>query len=293
MATKKTKEIKIFGLASEEAVMHFKPLLPEDFELKTGGYVMGAVNDDLAPIGVCWFSFDGYEYEILFIGVHPDYRRQGIGTKLLQRTLSSLYEMDMVMPVNASYIRTDFTAAFTEFLRAQGNFFFLGNDLCYRITKEDRKASKLYQKILSMKSDAKPFFDQPENVRRAFVEEQEALGFYYLTDLMEHENDYEKNLCFCYIDNLRIVSVLLVKKESKDLYELSYVYVDEDTPVFVQKVLSAAMSEFEKCAPKAELLVNAVTENSIKLVKDIFGGCNLRSDIIEAATWDYSLREDI
>ncbi len=287
----KKSDIKIFGLTSEEALMHFEPLLPADFDLERGGYVMGAVDEALDPVGVCWFSYDGYEYEILFIGVHPNYQRQGIGSRLLQESLRSLYRMNKVMPVMATYIRDDSTAGFTEFMRAQGNFFFLGNDLAYRITPKDRKASKLYQKIMAMKSDAQLFFDQPEVMQRAFLEEQKSRDLYYLTDLLKHEDEFEKDLCFCYIDDLRIASVIFVKKEAEDLYELTYIYVDEDTPALVQKVLSSAMSAFEKKAPKADLLVHAVTENSIKLVKDLFGGIRLQSDIIEAVTWDFSTKE--
>ncbi|MCR5099361.1 MAG: GNAT family N-acetyltransferase [Lachnospiraceae bacterium] len=287
----KGSDIRIFGLTSEEAIEHFLPLLPEDFDLQRGAYVMVAVDKELDPVGVCWFSFDGYEYEILFIGVHPDHQRQGIGSRLLQESLRSLYKMNKVMPVMATYIRDESTADFTEFIRAQGNFFFLGNDLAYKITPGDRKASKLYQKIMAMKSNAQLFFDQPEVMQRAFLEEQKSRGLYYLTDLLKHEDEFEKDLCFCFIDDLRIVSVILVKKEAEDLYELSYIYVDEDASAMVQKVLSSAMSAFEKKAPRADLLVHAVTENSIKLVKDLFGGIRLQSDIIEAVTWDFSTKE--
>ncbi len=287
----KKKDIKIFGLASEEAIDYFEPLLPKDFDMSRGRYVMGAVDPDLTPVGVCWFSFDGFEYEILFIGVHPDYRRQGIGSMLLQKTISSLYDMNNVMPVMVTYVRDESTADFTDFLRAQGNFFFLGNDLAYRITPKDRKASKLYQKILAMKSDADLFFEQPEVLQRAFVEEQKSMGLYYLADLFREKDEYEKDLCFCFIKDMRIVSALFVKKKDEDLYELSYIYVDDDTPVLVQKVLSSATSALEKLAPKADLLVHAVTENSIKLVRDLFNGISLGSDVIETAAWDFSIKE--
>ena len=121
----KKKDIKIFGLSSKEAIDHFEPLLPKDFDMSRGRYVMGAVDADLAPVGVCWFSFDGFEYEILFIGVHPDYRRQGIGSRLLQKTLESLYDMSNVMP--AKWLRWLIKTGLTKKTQVRYTAFWIAN----------------------------------------------------------------------------------------------------------------------------------------------------------------------
>lgn len=281
---------KIIGVTSEPVLELFRDILPREFESKrkSNTFLLGALDEEGEACGVLWYIFTGYAYEILFMGVHPDHRRQGVGTLLLQSFFESLYKMNKVFPVNIVYLKED-TEDFEEFIKAQKNLLFEEPDQHYKIRKFDRDHSKIYQKMLEKKSKAKPFFQQSMRSRKEFLREQQEKGLYYMDSSDLEGSEYDEDLCFCVEENEHIFGVLLVKKLSENIMELSYMYVDEERSAAALNMMAALGKAVEEKYPDAALTVQTVNEKSSNLLKGVFPENEPYYTEIRQAMWDFSL----
>ena len=280
----------ITGITSNEAAGAFAMLLPVSYFTtpKAGRFLLGVYDENKDPVAVCWYMFTGYDFEIMFIGVHPLYRRKGIGSMLLQEFLRSINRMNTVFPVKVVFSEPEASAGFHSFLRAQNNFFFLVPDIAYKVTKQDRDFSVNYQKLKCMKTVAKRFFDQPEAIRKNFLTNQHNNNLHFLDDLGRHEKEYDKDICFCCLAGAQIGAALFTKKTDDDEREISYLYVDERHPQLLAGVLSATVQTLEESCPDADLIVRVVNENSRKMLRSLFPEPEPISWNIECAMWDFT-----
>ncbi len=293
MAVADKEKYKVIGVTSEEILKVFGPLLPEEYNRKKGKdtFLLGAVDEEGEACGVLWYSFTGYAYEIMFLGVHPDHRRKGVGTLLLQSFLESLYKMNMVYPVWVTYLKEE-TDGFEEFMKSRHNFFYFEPDQNYKIRKFDRNYSKIYKKILGTSSNAKLFFRQSPRSIKGFLTDQEKQGLYFLNSDDLKTSEFDENLCFCMEEEGHIYSVLMVKIVDNDTRELSYVYVEEGHPKqgsAMQNMISALGKAFEENYPNTSLMVQTVNEKSNKLIKDFFPENEPFSTDIRQVMWDFSV----
>ncbi|MCR5055142.1 MAG: GNAT family N-acetyltransferase [Lachnospiraceae bacterium] len=293
MAVADKEEYRIVGVTSAPVLNMFRSILPAEYDRKKGEdtYLLGAVDENDEPCGVCWYRYTRYAYEILFIGVHPEYRRKGVGTLLLRSFLESLYKMNMVLPVRAVYTKED-TNGFDEFMSAQKNFFYMDADQNFKVRKRDRDNSKIYQRMLGMSSSAKPFFNQSPTVRKAFLDDQHKKGLWFLDGSNMQSDLYEKDLCFCTEEDDYIYSVILIKKDHANIRELSYIYVDDEHPkhgMAIMNLISAAGKVIEETCPDTTLIVQTVNAESNKLLRELFVENNPVYTEIKCVMWDFSI----
>ena len=285
------KEFSVVGLTTSTMVEAFRSMLPLEFDQngEQGNYLLGAFDEAGTPCGVCWYQFTGLYYELLFLGVHPAFRGQGVGTLLLGRMLRSLYEMNMVFPVRLSFVCDDQLKPFRRFLIAQGNFFFSAPDRLFSVSPENRAESELWQKFGKNQSDAIRFFELPGNVRNEFMNRQHELGLLFLQKSDINGEGYAKDLSFCTLRGKRIETVLLIKQHGENAHEATYLYNESRQPKQLMHVLSAAIRAIDVTCPETILQIKVVNQKSEKLVHHLFP--QLREYMtIENAVWDFSVR---
>ena len=284
-------KISIVGVTSNEEAGAFAMMLPTEFYKapKKGRFLLGAMDEDQNPVGVCWYRFTGNEYEIVFLGVHPLYRRMGIGTVLLKELLRSFYSMNMVYPVSVIFEQGEETRGFKEFLLSMGNFFFEEPDHAFRLTREDREQSKMYQRMKNRESNAVNFFDQPQHVRQSFLSDQKKKDLHFLEDVDADGIAYDKSLCFCLLTDGRIMAALFTKKLSDKEREISYLYADEHHSELLPDVFAKTVQAIEEQCPDAVFYMQTVNERALKLLLGFFKESNPVSHDIEYAFWDYTL----
>ena len=293
MEKNETEKYYITGITSNEAAGAFAMMLPVAYfkTPKTGRFLLGAYDENKDPMAVCWYMFTGYDFEVVFIGVHPLYRRKGIGSLLLQEFLRSIYRMNMVFPVRVTFSEPETGAGFRRFLESQGNFFFTLPDTAYKVTKKDRDLSRNYQRLKYMKTVAKRFFDQPETIRKNFLTNQQNNHLHFLDDFGIQEKAYDKDMCFCCLAGAHIGAALFMKKTEDDEKEISYLYVDEKHPQLLAGVLSATVQALEETCPDTDLIVRVVNESSRKMLLSLFPNPKPLSWNIESAMWDFSTND--
>ncbi len=293
MPGEEKEKYKVTGVTSEAVLNMFRGILPNDYDRKKGedSYLLGAYDENDEPCGVCWYRYTEFAYEIIFLGVHPLHRRKGVGTLLLRSFLGSLYKMNMVLPVRILYSRED-TSGFEEFIKAQKNFIPMEGNQTYKIRRRDRENSKIYQRMIKMETIAKPFFDQPSSLRKAFLNEQHKKGLWFLSAPDLQSFLYDKDLCFCTEEDGYIYSVLLMKKNHANIRELSYIYVDDMHPkhgMAMMNLISAAGKVIEKTCPDTSLIIQTVNEKSNTLLKELFAENEPAYTEIRQVMWDFSI----
>ena len=86
--------IKLWRLVFPNAPAHNDPM--QDIQSKTAiqpELFFVRILDDKV-VGTAMSGFDGHRGWVYYVAVHPEYRRNGIGTKLMQRIESSLHDLD-------------------------------------------------------------------------------------------------------------------------------------------------------------------------------------------------------
>ncbi|MBO6216001.1 MAG: GNAT family N-acetyltransferase [Lachnospiraceae bacterium] len=279
---------RVFGLTSPEMAEPFRGMLPQTYDYGDGNYLLGAVDEAGNPCGVCWYQFGGLYYEVLFLGVHPEYRRQGAGTELLRTFLGSLYEMHTVFPVRLSFIHDDSSGDFYHFLTSQGNFILSKPDRLYCISPEERGKSSLWQSLGKNRLEAVSFFELPEKVRREFVARQHKMGYWFFMEEDITGDAYEKELSFCTLRNNSVEAALFMKKINDEVNEVAYLYGDIGLSEHLMKTLSATVKAIDRLCPEKALQIKVVNAQSEKLVHKFFPGVN-EYTTIENVIWDFSV----
>ena len=283
------REYRVTGITDRETEEVFRFLLPASLGkgMAEGEFLLGAYDAEYAPAGVLLYEFNGFGYELLYLGVHPEHRRRGVATLLLDTFLESLYAMDRALPVRILFVPDEETEAFSEFIRSRSDFFFTETVPQYQLTKADRESSPAYKRLLRGSSEAKRYADLPAGVRKGFVNEQHKSGLWFLQ--APEEEDFDPELSLCELEDGHIAAAALFRKISEKERELSYLYVRNDAPVLLTEVLTAAMQALEKHCPDADLYLQAVNAHARELLKKIFPESRPLPAGIECAVWDFSL----
>lgn len=100
-------------IAAIEEMTFAKPWSRKDFWAEAVNenavYIVGLVNNKVVAYGGVWISFE--EAQVTNIAVHPDYRGQGIGTKLFSKLIEEIKKRNVtaitleVRPSNESAIK--------------------------------------------------------------------------------------------------------------------------------------------------------------------------------------------
>ena len=99
--------IKIDDVINDERMQYFEDLLPDDLEFDEHTRLIGAVDDEGYAEGALVFRFNGWIVNLLYIGVYPELRRQGIGTGLIDTLMKYLVPVEFPIMVEAYYLLED------------------------------------------------------------------------------------------------------------------------------------------------------------------------------------------
>ena len=209
-------------------------------------------------------------WHITDIYVKPAYRRQGIGTFMVQHIVNTFDENGIFMPIEAAFGSDDANASLQGFFKGQGNFIVTKSDLLVTVSPKQRVDSPAYQKLRAQKKGDAFLYTSLNNItKRAFCNHLIETGeMAFLDDLDEGAYDWE--LCFATLKGKEIATAAFVKARETDQFELSYLYVRDKDAAGLKELLAATISAFEEKHADAELYFTVINENVEKLVESLF-----------------------
>ena len=279
--------IRIIAISKSEFDL-FTDMLPKNYEYgRANEYLLGALTEDGTACGILHYKFDENRYEVLFLGVHPVFRRQGIGTELMRSFLDSAYGDGILYPVHITYEERRENYAFEKMLKSMGCFYIENGSGLFCVTGRDRRASERYQELLTIKDKSVPFFSLPASIRNRFLKDQREMGFPYLDDLETRRDDFCEELCRCLLFKDKIVTAVFITIDEKANLTMDYAYSEDPTGKALVNVLSGVAKVVEKDYTIMKLFINPINDMGYSIFNKIFGGSSDRINIMEAE-WDYS-----
>lgn len=158
-----------------------------------------------ALLGVLNFNFDGDFLVIEKLYVDEEYRRNGIGTALLQELVSTVRD-ERILPVEAYFARTEETSDLQGFFAGQPNFTLESGARVLRFLPERRNDSKLWSSCMAAAADCTPFFSLTNRTRNEFLMRT--------GQTLLPEVTYEEPLSLCVAKDGQIAAAILVERLS-------------------------------------------------------------------------------
>ncbi|MCL2633079.1 MAG: GNAT family N-acetyltransferase [Oscillospiraceae bacterium] len=273
--------IKITG----ETIKWFAPILTQEHVemiLREELYAIGAISEGTA-CGVLVFSLDEPLFMVEYIAVSDEYRRQGVGTTMLQFLCS--FADETVSPVVCSFAANGKTDPMYLFFAEQDNFSVSEEEgyVC-QVDISELKDIKLPDSQNTM--PIVPFFELSKADRNIFWLNLKRDGEQYVQDLASGEDeDYVKPLCLCAKNNNGIQAAIFIEDAQEDGLYVSFVWCLPDAKKQLIALFSQLLKEVPKVRPEGKLSVAAVTPASVALTEKLLPGKEIIANFY-LASWD-------
>ena len=259
-------------LITEENREDFASVFPMSIELTDKRVAIAACDDDGLVLGAVSYKVLNFQYEIDWIYVEEEVRRQGVGTWLIEQILRAVMQTGELLPVTA---RFEFSEEDNEM-----HSFFLSNeymDVEYSHEKYYLTAKEI-KRITNIMPPSNPsikvenFFDkQPRQQFRAldlFRMDQT----YSIDDYDSWKAECIPDLCKCVYFHDDLADLMFVKELSDGVLELTYLYGKE--PKGLASLLYEVLSEKERLYPDAAVTFEAVSPDAEQLAEHMFPGAS-------------------
>ncbi len=256
-------------VVKEENQEYFKPLMPKE-QWEEADLVLGAIENGVA-CGVLAVTEEPEDIiNLLYLMVAKDYRRKGIATALLEglHKLGRHFGMNMTICQYAlNHAQKDLDLCLSK------NLFELDEikSPVYRVAFKDLSAKYFKETKLSNKQTVTPLSEVTARVWNRFTEKLEkAQTEDGSIPELEVKYLYDQEASFLLMKRGEPMGCILLERLDAD-YLLSYFCVLKDaSPLDMMQLFQASYQVLEKyCTPSSQLYINALTETTEKLVKNL------------------------
>ncbi len=257
-----------YCLIDEENREAFAGVFPENMPFIKTRVAIGAVNEEGFVVGSVAYVLTGYEYEIDWIYVEPDFRRQGVGSGLLDKIFDVMTGAGDIFPITARFEfsteNSDIHSFFLSFDRMITSY----SHERYYVNAADIKVSEKLHKPSTDSTQVVGFFDRDVKEQKKILNMLSNEQTYLVDDYDEWCKTCIPELCKCVFVNNNLVDMVILQKVSEGNLELGYLYGKYPRGLF--NLLSATVSEMERLYPDAKLSFEAMNPESELLAKHLF-----------------------
>ncbi len=228
---------------------------------------LGAYREDGAVLGAVSYALNNYQFDIDWLYVDPEVRRQGVGTGLLHEIEEIMSGTGERYPLSARFtVSEDNTDLHRFFLFWQGAEVSYSHER-YFVTAQDLKAAKPLHRKAKEQFQTGYFFDEPRDwQQRTLALLARSQGF-SVADYETWKKECAPELCRCLKIRNNLVGLIFVQKDRKDL-ELSWLY--SNYPPGLHSLLTDTVADANRFHPKAALTFDAINEKSDQLARHLF-----------------------
>ncbi|MBR1670998.1 MAG: GNAT family N-acetyltransferase [Butyrivibrio sp.] len=254
----------------EENREYFADVIPDVIALKDNRVAVAAVDDDGRVLGAISYVAINYAYEIDWIYVLPDVRRQGIGLSLVDEVLRAVMLSGERLPVTARYEFTEEDQQMHAFFLSCTNMMTSYSHERYYIKASDIKSSEVLHSMRTEDLIIQPFFDETEQDQKEILGMLSNQNSFSVSDYDEWKKECVQELCQCaYLKN-NLMDFIFFRKLADGNLELSFLY--SKNPKGLLELLVTTVSKLETLFPGTSLTFEAMGDESEKLARHLFPG---------------------
>ncbi len=245
----------------------FRSVLPKAYTEGKDHICIGAYDDDGFVCGALCYRYASYQYDVLWLYVAEEKRKQGVGTGLLDLLFRIVGKSGEIYPINAlfePYEEEGLYAFFLGYARMETAY---SHDRFYVQPREVR-GIKIPGTGTKDPLPQEQFFDLPEAAQRKILEQLERECGYVVPDYETWKKTAVPELSRVILHNGSLMCLLLVQKLPDGNLELSYLY--SKYPKGLVELLTGAAWDTESYYPKAKLVFDAVNQDSVSMAEKLF-----------------------
>ena len=259
---------------TKENASDFSSVLPERF--CTGRDVsLAAYEDDGAVCGAVSVTYGDNQYDVNWLYVVPEKRRQYVASGLI-REIKSMVNVIGIYPIRAEFEISDDNGLYGLFLSVSDPDFPVELDYSYDryyVTAEDLLSSEVMKKFKMFSDTPIPIWNMEESFRNSVMDI--AMEHLAVTDPETFEESCEKKLCLAVMEDNEILSFMLTQVDQNRNLKLSYLY--SKAPAALMSMLFRSSQWLKKDYRKAQITFDPVTKEAEKLAHKIFPNAETRA----------------
>lgn len=264
-----------FVFIEEEDREAFSGVLPEELKLTGNRVAVGAVDEEGTVLGAASYVLVDDQYNLDWIYVEPDIRRQGVGIALLDYILFLTERAGEGLPVQALYEWTPEDTELHSFFLSEEKMITEYSHDRYVLTEEDMTGigEKLADRDPEIKSV--PFSTLPAKIREELLAMLSANGEFVIGNKKEWNASLIPELSRVVIKKEVPVAVLFVRRMPGDSMELSYLY--SRSPKCLNALLWDVVKEVTGHFPSGGISFDVMEEAAARLAERFFPNAKKRA----------------
>ena len=256
----------------EENVDSFLNVLPRDLILADSHICVGITDDEDYVCGAICYRYTLYQYDVLWLYVIKERRRQGFGTALMDIVFKVVGRSGEIYPISAYFEAEDDESLYPFFISYEKMDVSYSHDR-YILSPKDIYRALIPPKAAEQTMEQTFFFSLPGSLQKNMLEMLRKDEGYAPDDYESWKETIVPELCKCIIKNEELKVLVFVHKRLGGDLELSYLY--SKNPMGLAEILMSTAWDIEEKYPEARLYFDAISEEAALLAKKIFPKINV------------------
>ena len=257
-----------YTLITEENRDSFDRVFPLSIDFSDVRVAVGAVDDDGLILGAISYIVVNFQYNIDWLYVEEEARRQGVGSALVEQVLKSIMQSGELLPVVARYEYSEENEGLHSFFLASDYMETAYSHERYELSPKDIQNADILYGESAFQFDIKSFFDIPEKEQQNILLKLKMDQSYSIIDMDAWKKECVPELSKCIYGKDGLAGFTIAGRISDETLELSYLY--GKNPLSLMALLSECASEKEKLFPEYSVIFDTLSPKAEQLAKRLF-----------------------
>lgn len=246
---------------------NFQSVLPPELTEGKENICIGVCDDEDYICGAMCYRFADYQYDVLWLYVAEQRRRQGIATSLMNLLFRISASSGEIYPISARFEAAESGTLYPFFLSYRKMDLSYSHDR-YVVEPRDIRGARVPRPSRKESLKQEEFLKLPELSQKKILHLLRKEENYVPEDYPEWKEQLVPELSRCILKNGTLIDLIFVHRRSDGNLELSFLY--SKYPPGLAELLSTAAWDTEALFPNAKLSFDAINEDSARLADRIF-----------------------
>ncbi len=268
-------------LLTEQNRKDFESVFPAAFREADNRISIGAYREDGAVLGAISFVLVDNQYDIDWLYVEAEVRRQGIATGLIRVFQDFILKTGERYPVNVRFPVTQEDVSLHRFFLSLPGADVTYSHERYFISPEDIRKSNPIHRRPTETVEVKSFFSTDDSWQQRTLQSIQRVYGFAVSNEEAWKEDCVPELCLYMSVKNNVLCGIFVQRATEHMLDLVFLYGKYPPGMF--QVLGEAVDTAERLFPEDDLTFEAINEKSEKLAQHLFP--KARSVSIYEAGW--------
>lgn len=244
----------------------YTSVLPKELTLSDDHFCIGIADDDNTLCGAICYRYLSYQYDILWLYVVEEKRRQHFGWQLMDIVFKVVGASGDIYPISVMFDADKEDTLYPFFLAYDKMEVSFSHDR-YILKPKDVYGALFPPEVDKIVLEQTPFFSLSEGGQKNILHYLKREEGYTPESYENWKRDIVPDLCRCIIKNGNLSNVVFVHKRPEGNLELSFIY--SRNPLGLVELLLSTAWDIEEKYPEAKVYFDAVSEEAEKLARKL------------------------